>query len=69
MFIVFYLVVVLLLWIWMFVRSIPGFIDGSLFKAAYVPDENFQQHLPPSSIEKGESGSNASGSTEIPKDK
>jgi len=35
-------VVVLLLWIWMFVRSIPAFIDGSLFKAPYVPDAPIQ---------------------------
>ena len=27
-----------LLWITIFVRSIPAFIDGSLFKAPYVPD-------------------------------
>ena len=29
---------VFLLWITIFVRSIPAFIDGSLFKAPYVPD-------------------------------
>lgn len=26
------------LWITVFLRSIPAFIDGSLFKAPYVPD-------------------------------
>lgn len=26
------------LWITVFLRSIPSFIDGSLFKAPYVPD-------------------------------
>ncbi|KAI0661332.1 voltage-dependent anion channel [Cubamyces menziesii] len=30
--------VVFLLWISVFLRSIPSFIDGSLFKAPYVPD-------------------------------
>ena len=28
-----------LLWITIFVRSIPAFIDGSIFKAPYVPEE------------------------------
>lgn len=31
--------VVFLLWLTVFVRSIPSFIDGSMFKAPYVPDE------------------------------
>ena len=31
--------VVFTLWMWMFTRSIPAFIDGSLFKAPYVPDK------------------------------
>ena len=31
--------VVFLLWITVFVRSIPAFIDGSIFKAPYVPEE------------------------------
>ena len=31
--------IVFSLWLWMFTRSIPAFIDGSLFKASYVPDE------------------------------
>ena len=31
--------VVFSLWLWMFTRSIPAFIDGSLFKAPYLPDE------------------------------
>ena len=31
--------VVFSLWLWMFARSIPAFIDGSLFKAPYVPQE------------------------------
>ncbi|KAI0743597.1 voltage-dependent anion channel [Daedaleopsis nitida] len=31
--------VVFLLWITVFIRSIPSFIDGSMFKAPYVPDE------------------------------
>jgi len=31
--------VVFTLWLWMFTRSVPAFIDGSLFKAPYVPDE------------------------------
>jgi tellurite resistance protein TehA-like permease len=30
--------VVFSLWLWIFVRSIPGFIDGSLFMAPYVPE-------------------------------
>ncbi|KAI8972219.1 voltage-dependent anion channel [Trametes punicea] len=30
--------VVFLLWITVFLRSIPSFIDGSMFKAPYVPD-------------------------------
>ena len=28
-----------LLWITVFLRSIPAFIDGSMFKAPYVPDQ------------------------------
>ena len=28
-----------ILWITVFLRSIPAFIDGSMFKAPYVPDE------------------------------
>nr|VWP00257.1 Mitochondrial division protein 1 [Ganoderma boninense] len=31
--------IVFLLWLTVFVRSIPSFIDGSMFKAPYVPDE------------------------------
>ncbi|TBU49462.1 voltage-dependent anion channel [Dichomitus squalens] len=31
--------VVFLLWITVFLRSIPAFIDGSMFKAPYVPDQ------------------------------
>ncbi|KAF9644894.1 hypothetical protein BDM02DRAFT_830193 [Thelephora ganbajun] len=31
--------VVFSLWLWMFTCSIPAFIDGSLFKAPYVPEE------------------------------
>ncbi|KAF9777367.1 voltage-dependent anion channel [Thelephora terrestris] len=31
--------VVFSLWLWMFTRSIPAFIDGSLFKAPYVSEE------------------------------
>ena len=31
--------IVFLLWITVFLRSIPAFIDGSMFKAPYVPDE------------------------------
>lgn len=31
--------VVFSLWLWIFARSIPVFIDGSLFKAPYVPEE------------------------------
>jgi len=40
------------LWLWMFTRSIPAFIDGSLFKAPYVPDEpNRRKSI--SEVEKG----------------
>ena len=44
--------VVFSLWLWMFTRSIPAFIDGSLFKAPYVPEEpNRRKSI--SEVEKG----------------
>lgn len=45
--------VVFSLWMWMFTRSIPAFIDGSLFKAPYVPDEP-KRRKSISEVEKGE---------------
>lgn len=45
--------VVFSLWAWMFTRSIPPFIDGSLFKAPYVPDEP-KRRKSISEVEKGE---------------
>lgn len=37
----------------MFTRSIPAFIDGSLFKAPYVPDEP-DRRKSVSEVEKGQ---------------
>ena len=37
----------------MFTRSIPAFIDGSLFKAPYVPEEQDRRKTI-SGVEKGE---------------
>jgi hypothetical protein len=31
------------LWVWIFTRSIPAFIDGSLFKAPYVLEEQIRR--------------------------
>jgi len=45
--------VVFSLWLWMFTRSIPAFIDGSLFKAPYVPDKSSRRISIPEA-EKGE---------------
>ena len=45
--------VVFSLWLWMFTRSIPAFIDGSLFKAPCVPDESNRRRSI-SEIEKGQ---------------
>ena len=45
--------VVFSLWLWMFTRSIPAFIDGSLFRAPCMPDEpNRRRSM--SEIEKGQ---------------
>jgi len=49
----FWCCVVFSLWLWMMTRSIPAFIDGSLFKAPYIPEEtNRRKSI--SETEKGE---------------
>lgn len=45
--------VVFSLWLWIFTRSIPAFIDGSLFKAPYILDES-NRRKSISETEKGE---------------
>lgn len=48
--------VVFSLWLWIFARSIPAFIDGSLFKAPYVPEESLRRKsiLEVLEVEKGQ---------------
>ena len=46
--------VVFLLWITVFLRSIPAFIDGSMFKAPYVIDGPAAKEIPTFDIEKNE---------------
>lgn len=45
--------VVFSLWLWIFTRSIPAFVDGSLFKSPYVPEDPYRRR-PPRELEKGE---------------
>ncbi|KAI0821619.1 voltage-dependent anion channel [Trametes gibbosa] len=54
--------VVFLLWITIFIRSIPSFIDGSMFKAPYVPDLEAPQ-AKTIDAEKGFNDNTASAST------
>ncbi|KAI0645542.1 voltage-dependent anion channel [Trametes meyenii] len=59
--------VVFLLWITVFVRSIPAFIDGSIFKAPYVPDIPAPAAVPVlnADAEKGFGDSNAASSSTV----
>ncbi|KAI0745700.1 voltage-dependent anion channel [Earliella scabrosa] len=56
--------VVFILWLTVFVRSIPSFIDGSMFKAPYVPDEVVPPKSQPEDAEKG-LGSQATSSSTV----
>lgn len=44
--------VVFLLWIVVFVRSVPSFVDGSMFKAPYVVDMPMAPDIPTFDVEK-----------------
>lgn len=54
--------VVFSLWLWMFTRSIPAFIDGSLFKAPYLPDGSSRRKSI-SDVEKGDTPMGEGGNT------
>ena len=55
---------VFILWLTVFVWSIPSFIDGSMFKAPYVPDEVVPPKSQPEDAEKG-LGSQATSSSTV----
>ena len=58
--------VVFLLWLCVFVRSIPSFIDGSMFKAPYVIDGPTAKEIPTFDIEKSTEKSVVESGTRTP---